>query len=124
MKTESNGDKKTTASMTKGANGNSQKGGESSSDGHGGGNKNSVDNINGPPIPPEVDEFVQTGTIKILQSPHISEGPGRIANAPVPSVYVSWALPSFAFVRRECIRELPRGRNLISFFFLCNWEFR
>ena len=88
MKAESNGDKKMAASMTKGQNGNSQKGGESSSDGHGGG-KNSIDNFNGPPIPPEVDDNVATGTIKILQSPHISEGPGRIANAPVPSVYVS-----------------------------------
>ena len=42
-----------------------------------------------PPIPPEVDDNVATGTDKILQSPHVSEGPGRIANAPVPSVYVS-----------------------------------
>jgi hypothetical protein len=28
------------------------------------------------------------GTVAILDSPHVSEGPGRIANAPVPSIYV------------------------------------
>lgn len=34
-----------------------------------------------------VTDQVHVGTDKILQSPHVSEGPGRIANAPVPSIY-------------------------------------
>ena len=38
---------------------------------------------------PSVEDTVATGTEAILQSPHISDGPGRIANSPVPSVYVS-----------------------------------
>jgi hypothetical protein len=37
---------------------------------------------------PNVEDKVATGTEAILHSPHISDGPGRIANAPVPSVYV------------------------------------
>ena len=36
---------------------------------------------------PSVEDQVLIGTDKILQSPHVSEGPGRLANAPVPSVY-------------------------------------
>jgi hypothetical protein len=35
-----------------------------------------------------VDETVPVGTPAILNSPHVSEGPGRIARAPVPSIYV------------------------------------
>lgn len=38
---------------------------------------------------PEVKDQVDCGTQEILKSPHISDGPGRIANSPVPSVYVS-----------------------------------
>jgi hypothetical protein len=38
---------------------------------------------------PRVEDQVATGTSAILESPHVTEGPGRIANAPVPSVYVS-----------------------------------
>lgn len=38
---------------------------------------------------PSVADQVATGTEAILESPHVSEGPGRIANAPVPSVFVS-----------------------------------
>ena len=38
---------------------------------------------------PSVEDTVATGTEAILLSPHISDGPGRIANSPVPSVYVS-----------------------------------
>lgn len=34
-----------------------------------------------------VEDQVAVGTELILQSPHVSEGPGRLANAPVPSVY-------------------------------------
>jgi hypothetical protein len=36
---------------------------------------------------PSVQDQVATGTDRILNSPHVSEGPGRIANAPVPSVF-------------------------------------
>jgi hypothetical protein len=36
---------------------------------------------------PSVEDQVAIGTDKILQSPHVSEGPGRLANAPVPSIY-------------------------------------
>jgi hypothetical protein len=38
-------------------------------------------------LSPTVQDQVAIGTIKILSSPHVSEGPGRIANAPVPSVF-------------------------------------
>lgn len=38
---------------------------------------------------PTVEDIVAVGTDAILESPHISDGPGRIANAPVPSVFVS-----------------------------------
>jgi quercetin dioxygenase-like cupin family protein len=34
-----------------------------------------------------VTDHVPIGTPLILQSPHVSEGPGRIANSPVPSIY-------------------------------------
>jgi hypothetical protein len=34
-----------------------------------------------------VTDQVPVGTEDILKSPHVSEGPGRIANSPVPSVY-------------------------------------
>ncbi|CAB9513923.1 expressed unknown protein [Seminavis robusta] len=35
-----------------------------------------------------VAEKVDVGTDKVLESPHVSEGPGRIANSPVPSIFV------------------------------------
>lgn len=35
-----------------------------------------------------VKDNVPVGTVDILNSPHVSEGPGRIAKAPVPSIYV------------------------------------
>lgn len=35
-----------------------------------------------------VDDLVPVGSVAILDSPHVSEGPGRIAKAPVPSIYV------------------------------------
>jgi hypothetical protein len=35
-----------------------------------------------------VNDHVPTGTPGVLDSPHVSEGPGKIANAPVPSVFV------------------------------------
>jgi hypothetical protein len=38
-------------------------------------------------LSPSVEDQVVIGTDKILQSPHVSEGPGRLANAPVPSIY-------------------------------------
>ena len=38
---------------------------------------------------PTVADKVAIGTEQILESPHVTEGPGRIANAPVPSVFVS-----------------------------------
>jgi hypothetical protein len=37
---------------------------------------------------PMVDDYVPTGSRDILDSPHVTEGPGKIANAPVPSVFV------------------------------------
>ena len=36
---------------------------------------------------PVVADHVDVGSERILLSPHVSEGPGRIANAPVPSVF-------------------------------------
>jgi hypothetical protein len=36
---------------------------------------------------PTVMDHVSVGEASILQSDHVSEGPGRIANAPVPSIY-------------------------------------
>lgn len=39
-----------------------------------------------------VEDQVATGTKAILKSPHISDGPGRIMNAPVPSVFVSFVV--------------------------------
>jgi hypothetical protein len=39
-------------------------------------------------LSPVVGDHVPVGTVAILESPHVSEGPGRIANAPVPSIYV------------------------------------
>lgn len=35
-----------------------------------------------------VGDQVPVGSVEILSSPHVSEGPGKIANAPVPSIYV------------------------------------
>ena len=35
-----------------------------------------------------VIDHLPVGTADILNSPHVSEGPGRIARAPVPSIYV------------------------------------
>mmetsp|Transcript_130724 Transcript_130724/g.194791 ORF Transcript_130724/g.194791 Transcript_130724/m.194791 type:complete len:235 (+) Transcript_130724:23-727(+) len=46
------------------------------------GNQRSCDTLN-----PTVEDQVDSGTAGILQSPHVREGPGRIANAPVPSVF-------------------------------------
>ena len=37
---------------------------------------------------PSVEDDVVVGNPKILSSPHVSEGPGHVAKAPVPSVYV------------------------------------
>ena len=40
-------------------------------------------------IPTNVNiENVEVGTEDVLESPHVSEGPGRIASAPVPSIFV------------------------------------
>ena len=39
-------------------------------------------------LEPTVSDHVPTGTPAILESPHVSDGPGKIANAPVPSVFV------------------------------------
>lgn len=33
-------------------------------------------------------EHVRVGSPEVLESPHVSEGPGRIANSPVPSIFV------------------------------------
>lgn len=35
----------------------------------------------------EIKDQVPVGTKDILESPHVSEGPGRIANSPVPSIF-------------------------------------
>jgi hypothetical protein len=40
-------------------------------------------------LEPTVHDHVPTGTKAILESPHVSDGPGKIANSPVPSVFVS-----------------------------------
>ena len=45
-------------------------------------NRQDSDSLN-----PMVADQVAVGSEKILTSPHVSEGPGRIANAPVPSVF-------------------------------------
>eukprot|EP00980_Cylindrotheca_fusiformis_P027861 scaffold22560_cov135-Cylindrotheca_fusiformis.AAC.72 len=45
--------------------------------------ENTVDSI----LSPVVQDVVATGTKNILQSHHVSEGPGRIANSPVPSIF-------------------------------------
>lgn len=39
-------------------------------------------------LSPSVADQVAVGTSKILDSGHVSEGPGRIATAPVPSVFM------------------------------------
>lgn len=36
---------------------------------------------------PSGEDQATSGTKKILESPNVSEGPGRVANAPVPSVF-------------------------------------
>jgi hypothetical protein len=36
----------------------------------------------------QVEDQVHVGTERMLYSPHVSEGPGRIASAPVPSIYM------------------------------------
>ena len=38
-------------------------------------------------LSPCVADQVSVGTVKILESGHVSEGPGRIATAPIPSVF-------------------------------------
>ena len=38
-------------------------------------------------VSPQVADQVAVGTVAILESPHVSEGPGRIASAPIPSVF-------------------------------------
>eukprot|EP00591_Stephanopyxis_turris_P009480 CAMPEP_0195522002 /NCGR_PEP_ID=MMETSP0794_2-20130614/19861_1 /TAXON_ID=515487 /ORGANISM="Stephanopyxis turris, Strain CCMP 815" /LENGTH=185 /DNA_ID=CAMNT_0040651673 /DNA_START=15 /DNA_END=569 /DNA_ORIENTATION=- len=38
-------------------------------------------------LDPAIVDPVDAGSPNILESPHVSEGPGRIANAPVPSVF-------------------------------------
>lgn len=38
-------------------------------------------------LSPSVSDQVAVGTEKILESGHVSEGPGRIASAPIPSVF-------------------------------------
>ena len=39
-------------------------------------------------LSPTVKDHIPVGTPEILDSPHVTEGPGRIAKAPVPSIYV------------------------------------
>jgi hypothetical protein len=60
-------------------------------------NKNMKNNKNNNNIDDEIEkrlehlvpvtDLVPVGTAAILDSPHVSEGPGRIANSPVPSIY-------------------------------------
>jgi hypothetical protein len=40
-------------------------------------------------LSPSVQDQVPVGSSEILDSPHVSSGPGQIAHAPVPSVFVS-----------------------------------
>ena len=64
-------------------------------------------------LSPSVSDQVATGTINILESPYISDGPGRIANAPVPSVYVS--------MRFQKVKSLllihPSQQELLCFYY-------
>ena len=39
-------------------------------------------------LSPSVADKVAVGTEQILQSSHVSDGPGRIATAPIPSVFM------------------------------------
>ena len=39
-------------------------------------------------LSPSVDNFVPVGSPQILTSPHVSEGPGRVATAPIPSIFM------------------------------------
>lgn len=39
-------------------------------------------------ITPCVEDQIDVGSDQILSSPHVSEGPGRIAKAPIPSIYL------------------------------------
>jgi hypothetical protein len=39
-------------------------------------------------LSPSVEDNVIVGTPEILQSPHVSEGPGQIAKSPVPSIFL------------------------------------
>ena len=45
-------------------------------------------------LSPSVTDQVPVGSAEILTTPHVSSGPGQIAHAPVPSVFVSVS-PSF-----------------------------
>lgn len=50
---------------------------------------------------PMVHDHVPAGSREILDSPHVSDGPGKIANAPVPSVFVR---PSVNF-DTDCLND-------------------
>lgn len=63
------------------------------------------------PFEPSVEDQVAVGTDQILQSPHVSEGPGRVANAPVPSVFVSLFCDTCARVWRYTPRLFRFGAS-------------
>jgi hypothetical protein len=53
-------------------------------------------------LSPSVADQVAVGTEKILTSAHVSEGPGRVASAPVPSVFHD---------DRGYVRTIPQRRR-------------
>jgi hypothetical protein len=61
--------------------------------------KGHSNNVHDHLLEPSVQDQVPVGTRDILESPHVSDGPGKIANSPVPSVFVRiffvlWVLQS------------------------------
>ena len=67
-------------------------------------------------LSPSVTDFVAVGTEAILDSAHVSEGPGRIASAPIPSIFsddrgsihrlrIGHQRINLLFSQKECMRS-------------------
>ncbi|KAL7531959.1 hypothetical protein ACHAWF_003975 [Thalassiosira exigua] len=67
-------------------------------------------------VSPSVTDHVAVGTEAILESGHVSEGPGRIASAPIPSIFsddrgsihrlrVGHQRINLLFSQKECMRS-------------------
>lgn len=62
-------------------------------------------------LSPTVTDHVPVGSVEILTSAHVSSGPGQIAHAPVPSVFVSylfgwwvgWFVRSLSVINLLCV---------------------